>query len=201
LRNEDRRKQTIAQLLGSTKELLQDKGCHAITLKEIMQKSGLSKGAIFHYVKSKDEIFVWILNEHLEKIHASFLATVNHAKVKTFQEPMDIIRLNLTGLEEKENITNKILLYLFGKEEDAPLVSEALQQFHEKSVSYSRQWIELGQEHGVISKSVHAEQMAELFVLLSLGMRIKSSYGSKDTSSLGSNEVSQFIARMLTQQD
>ncbi|WP_340014807.1 TetR/AcrR family transcriptional regulator [Paenibacillus sp. FSL K6-1318] len=200
MKNEDRRKHTTAQLLGATKELLQEKACHAITLKEIMERSGLSKGAIFHYVRSKDEIFIWVLMEHLETVHSAVLSTIAEADIKTFEGPMQIIAANLVGLEEQGSMTNKVLLYLLGKE-DEPQVSEALQQFHDRSVNYSMQWIELGIKHGVIDSSINAEQMGELFVLLSMGLRVRTSMHTSGRSHLNSTDIANFMSTMLKQQD
>lgn len=200
MKNEDRRKHTTTQLLGATKELLQEKACHAITLKEIMERSGLSKGAIFHYVRSKDEIFIWVLMEHLETVHSAVLSTIAEADIKTFEGPMQIIAANLVGLEEQGAITNKVLLYLLGKE-DEPQVSEALQQFHDRSVSYSMQWIELGIKHGVIDSSINAEQMGELFVLLSMGLRVRTSMHTSGRSHLNSTDIAHFMSTLLKQQD
>ncbi|WP_028591957.1 TetR/AcrR family transcriptional regulator [Paenibacillus massiliensis] len=196
MKNEDRRKNTMAHLLTATKELLDVKGCHAITLKEIMERSGLSKGAIFHYVRSKDEIFIWILMEHQETLHSKFLSAVSEADVKTFEGPMQVITANLLQLEQQGSITNKILLYLLGKEDD-PQISATLEQFYERSVSYSMQWIELGIQHGVIDQSVDTEQLGELFVLLSMGLRIRASMTKKEKSRLASAEISRFISYML----
>ncbi|WFR64059.1 TetR/AcrR family transcriptional regulator [Paenibacillus amylolyticus] len=200
MKNEDRRKQTTAQLLGATKELLQEKACHAITLKEVMELSGLSKGAIFHYVRSKDEIFIWILMEHLETVHSAVLSTIAEADIKTFEGPMQMIAGNLVGLEEAGSITNKVLLYLLGKE-DEPQVSEALQQFHDRSVSYSMKWIELGIKHGVIDSSINAEQMGELFVLLSMGLRVRTSMHTSGRSRLTSTDIANFMSTLLKQHD
>ncbi|WP_244226785.1 TetR/AcrR family transcriptional regulator [Paenibacillus protaetiae] len=74
--HEERREQTTRPLLDSIKELIREKGCHSITMKDIMEKSGLSKGVIFHYVKSKDEIFAWMLQERLEETNDHFMNAV-----------------------------------------------------------------------------------------------------------------------------
>ncbi|WP_339257778.1 TetR/AcrR family transcriptional regulator [Paenibacillus sp. FSL R5-0713] len=198
MKNEDRRKHTTAQLLSATKELLREKACHAVTLKEIMERSGLSKGAIFHYVRTKDEIFIWVLMEHLEAVHSAVLSTIDEADIKTFEGPMQMIASNLVGLEEQGSITNKVLLYLLGKE-DEPRVSEALQQFHDRSVSYSMQWIELGIKHGVINRSINAEQMGELFVLLSMGLRVRTSMHTRGRTHLDSADIANFMSTLLKQ--
>jgi AcrR family transcriptional regulator len=173
LKQEERREQTTRQLLDATKELLQDKGCNAITMKDIMEKSALSKGAIFHYVKSKDEIFAWVLQEQLEELNEHFMKEVEK-EPKTFDGPMQAISSNLARLEHEQDVTNKILMYLLGKEDD-PAVAEVLKHFYERAVHFSKQWIMRGQQHGVIVESVDAGRTAEMFVLLSLGLRVRSS--------------------------
>lgn len=174
MKQEERRQQTTRQLIDATKELIREKGCHSVTLKDIMEKSELSKGAIFHYFKSKDEIFVSVLQERLEETNERFVNEVEQGR-RTFDGPMRQIARGLPALEDAQDITNKILMYLLGRE-DQPAVAEALKQFYERSVQLSKQWIATGQRHGVIPESVDTDKTAEMFVLLSLGLRIRSSF-------------------------
>lgn len=172
MKQQERRQQTINLLLDATKQLIQEKGCHLISMKDIMDKSGLSKGAIFHYLNSKDEIFVWVLQERLDETNKRFMNEVKQGR-RSFDEPMQKISEGITAYENAD-ITNKVLMYLLGKEEE-PMIADALKQYYERSVSLSKQWIEIGQQHGVIPETVDARKTAELFVLLTFGLRIRSS--------------------------
>jgi AcrR family transcriptional regulator len=194
LKQEERRAQTIRQLLEATKELLAEKGCHAVTMKDIMDKSELSKGAIFHYVKSKNEIFAWVLQEQLEEINKQFMNEVERVP-KTFDGPMRKISENLAKLEDEQDVTNKVLMYLFGKQ-DEPAVAEVLKNFYERSVYFSKQWILSGQQHGVILESVDAAKTAEMFVLLSLGLRVRSSFPITSIACTA-QDLSSFMVGML----
>ncbi|MBD2867616.1 TetR/AcrR family transcriptional regulator [Paenibacillus arenilitoris] len=172
MKQEERREQTTRLLLDSTRALITEKGCQAVTMKDIMERSGLSKGAIFHYVKAKDDIFAWILQERLEETNANFMNEVKRGRT-TFDDPMRRIAEHFPSLQDPSEVTNKVLIYLLGKEEQ-PAVAEALRKFYERSVQLSRQWIATGQEHGVIKESVDPDAAADLFVLLSLGLRVRS---------------------------
>lgn len=198
MKNSDRRKNTIRQLLDATKELLRDKSCHAITLKDIMEQSRLSKGAIFHYVKSKDEIFAWVLEERLEAVNEHFEEEVASSLDKTFDGPMLAISNSMAGLEDSHEVTNKVLLYMLGKENE-PEIAKVLEHFHERSVSVSRQWIITGQKYGVIQETVNPDETAELFVLLSLGLRVRASL-TTSPGSLSAKGVSDFMAGILKKQ-
>jgi AcrR family transcriptional regulator len=194
LKQKERRQHTTQLLLDTTKELIREKGCHFVTMKDIMEKSGLSKGAIFHYVKSKDEIFAWVLQERLEEINERFMNEVEQSE-KTFDGPMQKIIDSLPMLEDAHNVMNKVLMYLLGKE-DQPTIAEVIKQFYEQSVHFSKQWILTGQRHEVIPANVDADKTAELFVLLSLGLRVRSSLSFVPTA-YNSQDFSLFIANIL----
>ncbi|QAY66504.1 TetR/AcrR family transcriptional regulator [Paenibacillus protaetiae] len=192
MKNEQRREQTTRLLLETAKALLQDKSCHAITMQDIMEKSSLSKGAIFHYVKSKDELFAWVLLDRLEELNASFLKEAAHAPA-SFEGPMSAIAGNLARLEDAGDITNKVLMYLLGREDD-PAVAEALRQFYDRSASLSGEWIRKGQEQGVIRASIDPRKTADLLVLLSLGLRVRAGFPEGGAAA---EDVSDFIAALL----
>ncbi|OWR29958.1 TetR family transcriptional regulator [Saccharibacillus sp. O23] len=173
MKQEERREQTLRTLLDTVKELVKEKGCHSVTMKDIMDRSNLSKGAIFHYVKSKDELFVRVLRERLEETDRGFRSEVD-ADAPSFADPMRKIADSISVYENPEDPTNKILLYLLGKE-DQPMIAEALKAYYERSVDLSRQWIETGQRHGVISSEVDPARTADLFVLLTTGLRVRAS--------------------------
>lgn len=197
MKQEERRQQTTGLLLDSTKELIREKGCHSVTMKDIMDRSGLSKGAIFHYVKSKDEIFAWVLQQRLNETNERFMNEVEQGG-KTFDRPMQKIIDSLPALEDTQDVTNKVLIYLLGKE-DQPAVAEALKQFYERSVHLSKQWILTGQLHGVIPESVDVEKTAEMFVLLSLGLRVRSSFPMAPIS-FNTQDFSSFMVTILKPQ-
>lgn len=92
---------------------------------------------------------------------------------KEFEGPMQAIAGHLSALEDPEEVTNRVFMYLLGKSGD-PGVDEVLRKFYEWTVALSREWIVSGQRHGVIPESVDPDKTAELFMLISCGMRMRS---------------------------
>lgn len=170
MKQEERRQKTIQTLLNATKELIKSKGCHSITMNDIMKQSNLSKGAIFHYVKSKDEIFSLVLEEQLDKVNEEFFSEVN-VEEKTFEGPLEKVIQNL-ATSENQLLTNRILLYLLGKETE-PTIKEVLQKYYDHTFEISKQWIESGQQHGVIKSSIDSREIADLFILIVFGYRVR----------------------------
>ncbi len=68
-REREARKEDI---LAAAKEVFFEKGFQAATMEEIAQKAGFSKGAIYFYFKSKEEILVHI-NCELMEVYLKFL--------------------------------------------------------------------------------------------------------------------------------
>lgn len=180
MKQSERRQQTIQLLLETTTQLIREKGCGSVTMKDIVDRSGLSKGAIFHYVKSKNEIFAWVLQEGLDEIDQRFNNQVNSGK-KEFQGPLNEITKRFDEFQDPESVTNQILVYLLAKSGQKE-IDEVLGRFYRQSVQLSRQWIATGQTHGVIPASVDSEKMGELFVLISFGLRMRSFLTDKESS-------------------
>jgi AcrR family transcriptional regulator len=193
MKQEERRLQTQKLLLDTIKRLIQEKGCDAIRMADIMQVSGLSKGAIFHYVKSKDELFAWVLQDRLDNINKNFFQQVSQNP--NFDQPMLQIAESFSALEDQNDLTNQVLMYLLSKAQQ-PIVEEVLAQFYEQAYTNSIEWIKAGQRHHVISKTLDAEKLAELFVLISYGLRIRSVI-SREKHKFDSKDFSLFVQSQL----
>jgi len=194
VKQEERKRMTVGKLLDAAKELIREKGCASITMQDMMDRSNLSKGAIFHHVKSKDEIFAWVLQDRLEETDKRFAAETEQ-EVKTFEGPMRRIEESFSSLEDGTDVTNKVLMYLLGKENE-PTVAEALGRYYEQSVRFSTQWIASGQRHGVIPDTVDAGKAGELFVLLSMGLRMRSSIPDA-ASAFSAPDFARFVRSVL----
>jgi AcrR family transcriptional regulator len=170
-----RRERTQQTLLTVTRELVQEKGCEQMTLTDIMERSGLSRGGIYHYVKSKDELFAAVLRAQIEATDARFAEKVKQQIAHETQDlagPMQEIMASLAARSSAEDeVTQQIFLYLLAKRGDEA-VHYLLQQFYDQGKQMSREWLEIGQAQGVISLAVDTEKLADLFVLISYGMRM-----------------------------
>ncbi len=197
MKNEERRQLSQQKLLQAARELLREKNVHAITMNDLMERSGLSKGAIFHYVRSRDEIFIWLLNERLESVDAEFEHEVEQQQEPDFYRPMDAIIKRMMELIDPQEMTNRVFLYLLGKEED-PLIRQALQDFQRQSVQYAERWIVRGQERSVIPATVDARFVAEYFTLIQFGLRVSHSFADTPTDAqLHMSQLREHMIRSL----
>lgn len=193
MKRELKRQQTQQLLLNTTIELIREKGCEKTTFSDIMERSGLSKGAIFHYVKSKEELLAMVLQQRLEDTNNRFYRGVADGN-QEFEGPMNEISKNLPTLEDAQDVTNQVFMYLLGKSDESAV--KEISKFYEHVLHVSKQWIEEGQKHGVIPDTVDADKTADLFVLISLGMRVRG-FIQTDAASFRAEDYTAFMIRQL----
>ena len=198
MKQEEKRERTKRLLLEAAKASIREKGCTGATLSDIMERSGLSKGAIFHYVKSKDELFAWVLLERMEETNRRFYEAARQ-RSPTFEAPMQAIIAGLPGLDDPADLGSQVLMYLLGKS-DVPEVKEVLDRYYEQALRMAALWIEAGQEAGVIPQTVPASKTAELFMLIAFGFRMRSAVRA-DRHSFGIADFANLMVRLLQPKD
>ena len=68
-RREREREQRRSTILRSARKEFFDKGFRAVTVDSIARRAELSKGAIYLYFKSREEIYAQILLRDIDKFH------------------------------------------------------------------------------------------------------------------------------------
>lgn len=194
MKREWRRERTLQRLLDATGQLIREKGCVQTTFTDIMERSGLSKGAIFHYVKGKDDLLGLVLRSGMEETNRRFYEAIERGR-NDFQGPMNEIAAGLPELSAPDDAGNIIFRYLLGRSEE-PGVAEVLAEFYRNSVGQSAEWISVGQRYGVIPQSVDAGKTAELFVLIAFGLRMRSGVAGEPFA-LSAEDVARFMRRTL----
>ncbi|QYR19050.1 TetR/AcrR family transcriptional regulator [Paenibacillus sp. sptzw28] len=191
---ESRTNSSLQLLLQTAEKLIAEKGCRKTTLQEIMNDTGLSKGAIYHYVGSKDELFGLVLRERLSSANERFYNAVNEKGSLT--EPLHAVVYGMKQMHDEKDVTNRILVYLLNQR-DNPVVEKTLKDFYEKSFDMSVQWIEAGQKGGVIPSEIDAHKLGELFLLISYGMRVRGMTVSK-SGNFTADDMFTFMKLMLS---
>ncbi|MFK3939570.1 TetR/AcrR family transcriptional regulator [Alkalihalobacillus sp. NPDC078783] len=161
---------SLLHILAQTEQLIKEHGCANTTLKMIMEQSAVSKGAIYHYVSSKDELFGLLLQSHISKINATFWSILENNCVR-LEEPLSAITEGLTFFLNEEDVTNSIFTYLLSKK-DNPQVEKVLEDFYTFSESQAVSWIKTGQVGGVIDSKVDPARSASSFLTYSYGLRV-----------------------------
>lgn len=183
---------TLQLILDVTEELIMEKGCQKTTLQDMIDRSGLSKGAIYHYVKSKDELFALILQNRQKQMNAAFFENV--ASDKGVFSPFQGIAQRFEELSHSDQVSNLIFIYLLSKIENKKIQS-ILQKQHEDAIQMGEEWIEVGKQYQVIPENVDAKKMSDLLNIFRYGLQISQLIATQ--SQIREEDIYQFLIKTL----
>jgi len=186
---------SFQMILDTTEELIQKKGCRQTTLQDIITKTGLSKGAIYHYVSGKDELLGLVLKSRIEQINARFHEIVNSPASQGLDNPLQLIASGMAQASRHEHVTNKIFIYLLSQM-DNPKVSEIMKNVYDHTLETCTQWIGVGQNSGVIPAAVDKTKVAEGLLMFMYGLRVQNTI-RQGAGSMNMEDIMQFMFRSL----
>lgn len=179
--------ETKKHILKITFSLFLKKNFKEVTMKEIVEKTGLSKGAFYHYFESKEQLFGEVINfffssmvkgnierERAETLREYYLAgadLINQSLPEILSEdqaPHDIFNLNFFSL-------------MFDALKIIPGFKEKMQEHHSAE---REQWcnkIAKARHHGEIYSPLSDDQIASLFIYSADGLMLnKTLYGANN---------------------
>ncbi|MBT2723558.1 TetR/AcrR family transcriptional regulator [Bacillus sp. ISL-46] len=189
---------SFQHILSITEEIIIEKGCRNTTLKDIIERSGLSKGAIYHYVDSKDELFGLILKSKIEEMNEKFQMTITQSMQEESpnQGRFGVVSQFFHSRQNSNDIGNLIFIYLLSQENEK--VKNILTELFRYSKDTGTQWIKMGQENGVIPPTIDAERMSTLMMTFSYGLRVTQSLSSSKEDKVDASDIFKVIMNSLT---
>ncbi len=140
--------------------LLSRKGYYNVTVDEICEKAGVSKGTFYNYYKSKDEI-IWYEYMKLDQYYKDAVAE-EMAKKKHAKERLHVFCIAAVTYVSNLGVSNVKTAYQSQLGPDkgfSPISSE------ERPISIIvRQTIEQGQQKGELRKDISVDEMTRTFV-------------------------------------
>lgn len=101
--------QTSNKIIEISYNLFIQKGYEKTSIQDIINELGLSKGAIYHYFKSKEEILYAVLNKEKENANLYLEKIIIEVNGCTAKEKLKYILIQLASNENINN-TNKFLI-------------------------------------------------------------------------------------------
>ncbi|WP_442602375.1 TetR/AcrR family transcriptional regulator [Paenibacillus sp. KN14-4R] len=183
-------------ILDTTEALIREKGCRQTTLQDIISRTGLSKGAIYHYVTGKDELLGLVLKAQIEQMNTKFHEVVMSPKSQGLENPLQLIAAGMMQTTHHEDVTNKIFIYLLSQM-DNPKVSDIMKGVFQYTLNTCAQWIEIGQQSGLIPATVEKEKTAESLLTFMYGLRVQNMI-RQESSGMNMKDLMNFMFRSLT---
>lgn len=148
---DDRKEQRSLQILEAAKRVFVEKGYGAVTLKDIVEETGMSRGWIYLYFQSKDEIFKALL-DHQDAQHERYLEELVVSSPSLWEVVMTLYSRQLEDLLHSPNGGFMAAFYeyfLIGWRDEKR--RELLTKRYEKGINQFADLLHLGVERGEFS--------------------------------------------------
>lgn len=167
-------KDTKEHILKVSFGLFLQKSFKEVTMKEIVEKTGLSKGAFYHYFDSKEQIYLEIINQAFSSLIYVDYSKFNKSSLNDFyHDYIDYLDRIYDSFQSSSNGDSFDLNYY-------SLIFDALRlfpDFKEKMLQSSRQELEawkavihVAKENGEIKAFMSDEEIAGIFVHTNSGI-------------------------------
>jgi TetR/AcrR family transcriptional regulator len=169
-----------AQILSSALMLFATRGLSATKIKDISLAAGISQGLVYHYFRSKEEIFVELIRDAFERMNTACRGLEDLPVPPAEKIKMAIEKL-LQGLESNENTARTYLLITQATVSEAIPEAAKLIIKRENTVPYKvlARIIAGGQKKGSLRKD-DPDEMALVFWTSIKGLAIhKAVHGKK----------------------
>ena len=164
--------------------LFLQKSFKEVTMREIVEKTGLSKGAFYHYFQSKEQLFLEILNNFFEVIINYDFEKLNNRSLFHFYKDhcnkLNTIRFQF--IEDNENSCDNFLnLNFFSLLFDAfklfPEFRTKMEHYHQKELNSWMNMIGKSRKSGEIRSPLSDLQIAQIFIFTSDGLAMNLTMG------------------------
>lgn len=176
---------TRTQILNVAFDLFMRSNFKEVTIKDIVQRTGMSQGAFFHYFKTKEQLFEEIIDgitasatEVYSKLRRDSLYNFYHDYVDWF---IGNVYGQYQGKEEGAQGLNYISLF-FDALKHAPGFRERLLEVQHVELKAWKDMIDIARKTGEIKSAMDDELIAKVFVYSSDGVSMRNIFmqGSAD---------------------
>ena len=165
--SEEMRTAAKEKILSAALQLFIEKGIASTGIKAIAASAGVSTGLLYHYFKTKDEIFVTLVRQVMD-MQDQFAETLLEQDPATFlKQWIDFVLTDIANNGEFTRMMN-LLTCAFLEDKDFPGRAEILESSRNFTIRLEA-FILKGQTEGVFKKGNPAA-MAQLLLIMLMGL-------------------------------
>jgi AcrR family transcriptional regulator len=177
---------TKSHILKISLKLFLQKNFKEVTMKEILEKTGLSKGGFYHHFETKEQLFREIMEYFFQAIlQYDFMRLPKDSLYNFYHkyaEEMNTLRFEFLSFD-KEGGEDFIHMNFFALLFDAfklfPEFKTRLEEYHQKEKKAWMNIIENARRRGEIKTPLTNEQVAKIFLFTSDGLTMNLTMDSK----------------------
>lgn len=143
----------------------------AVSISEISKAIGLTKGALYHHFRNKEELFMAVVDKNIkiEEFDYDPATTTLKKYIELCQKKAQQI-VSQTYSTDPAYIPHNLLALLIDAFRHYPGYSERKENFIQAEIAKTRQMMDLAKERGEIREDINTSLMAEIFFTLNTGI-------------------------------
>jgi len=149
-----------AQLFAAAFAVCAEKGYHATTVDEIAQRAGLSKGALYHHFKTKQDLFVALLEESMDDVTDQIDHAQPDGSASDALRGVLLSTLRAFGPAVRQGLAE---FYLLGMRE--PAFAAGFRRHYDGMIAAGARQVRRGIERGEFRADLDPERASQLFFI------------------------------------
>lgn len=183
-------KDTKEHILKVSFGLFLQKNFKEVTMKEIVEKTGLSKGAFYHYFDSKEQIYLEIINQAFSSLLYVDYSKFNKSSLYSFYHDY-IYHLNwiydsFENLSKGDSFDLNYYSLIFDALRLFPDFKEKMLQCSTQELEEWKAIIHRAKENGEIKSIMSDEEIASIFVHTNSGIGMNNMMAGKNDATASS---------------
>ncbi|NRD76815.1 TetR/AcrR family transcriptional regulator [Bacillus sp. BRMEA1] len=169
---------TREHILNVSFKLFLKKNFKEVTMKEIVEETGISKGAFYHHFESKEQLFLEVLNHSIASVTAVYkdlskdsLRQFYHDYFYSFRKMETLFPIDAA---EDSIFELNIFSLFFDGIKMFPGFQDKLQEVLQFELNSWKEIVQIAREKGEISSCMSDEHVAKMFIYSSDGIGMHS---------------------------
>lgn len=155
--------ETVQKILDTAHDLFLKQGYEQTSMQSIVEALGLSKGAIYHHFKSKEELLIRVLERDYEQHQRTLEETLHEPGLTGLQKIRRLVYVSLTSPSQREQVRIALPVY-----QNPQIAVREIYQLIEYSTPHLCRLIEEGNADGSLSVQYPYETAETLQLLFTL---------------------------------
>ncbi len=156
-------------------DLFIQKSYKEVTMKELVTRSGLSKGAFYHYFESKEQLFMEIIDHFFKELMQVYFEKFSHESLKQFCADYlaDIAKKAEVTTEDNKELNANFYFLIFDAIRMVPAFRQQMDEMSKRELSGWLKIIGIAREKGEINPVMTDDQIARFYMYSNDGIGIR----------------------------
>lgn len=167
---------TRDRIVEIASKLFMQKSFKEVTIKEIVEKTGVSQGAFFHYFKTKEVLFLEVIENALSFVDDYYDNLTKDSLQQFYRQYIDTYLDSFLpkhiSIEDRDMVMNYFSLY-FEAVKIFPDFKQKMSDIYEIELNNWKSVVSTARANGEISSVMKDEEVAKMFIISGDGLAIQ----------------------------